>query len=164
MTSIKVLDRGGYTLGRYIVDNGNITWQTIYPRSMGPNGPAARDLVLSLASSGSEFAEYQLGDGTLLIAKVVPPAAPKPKRTPKPAVLSRPQRWAKAIAAAQDAIETLKELQGEYRDWLDNLPEGLQSSPTADLLQGIADLDLDSAESAISEAEGVDLPRGFGRD
>ena len=61
---------------------------------------------------------------------------------------SRPQRWA-------DAVETLRELQAEYQEWLDNLPEGLQDSATAEMLQAIVDLDL-------SELENVVLPLGLG--
>ena len=34
---------------------------------------------------------------------------------------SRPQRW-------RDAVQTLVDLQAEYQDWFDNLPEGLQES------------------------------------
>jgi hypothetical protein len=63
---------------------------------------------------------------------------------------TRPQRWA-------DAVATLRELQGEYQDWLDNLPESQQDTPLADKLQAVCDLDLDELES-------VDLPLGVGRD
>jgi hypothetical protein len=49
---------------------------------------------------------------------------------------SRPQRWA-------DAVETLRELQAEYQEWLDNLPESLQDTALAEKLQAICDLELD---------------------
>jgi hypothetical protein len=62
---------------------------------------------------------------------------------------SRPQRWT-------EAVETLRTLQEEYREWLDNLPETLQDSPLAEKLEAVCTLDLDELE--------VDLPRGFGRD
>jgi hypothetical protein len=62
---------------------------------------------------------------------------------------SRPQRWT-------EAVETLRELQGEYQEWLDNLPENLQGSPLAEKLEAVCALDLDEFE--------VELPRGFGRD
>ena len=62
---------------------------------------------------------------------------------------SRPQRWA-------DAIEILRELQGEYQDWLDNLPESLQSSVLAEKLEEVCALDIDQFD--------VELPLGFGRD
>src|ERR1700746_1678409 len=62
----------------------------------------------------------------------------------------RPARWAAAVA-------TLVRLQEEYRDWLDNLPPNLQSSPVADKLQTILELDLEALQE-------IDPPRGYGRD
>jgi hypothetical protein len=62
---------------------------------------------------------------------------------------SRPQRWA-------EAVETLRELQAEYQDWLDNLPESLQSSALAEKLEEVCSVDIDSLD--------VELPLGFGRD
>ena len=62
----------------------------------------------------------------------------------------RPQRWAAAI-------ETLIDLQDEYRAWLDNLPDNLEGSRLADKLQAIAELDLE-------EFQAIDPPRGYGRD
>jgi hypothetical protein len=55
-----------------------------------------------------------------------------------------------------DAVETLRELQEEYQEWLDNLPESLQSTALAEKLDEVCSLDLDQLD--------VDLPRGFGRD
>jgi len=75
----------------------------------------------------------------------------KPARYRRPADRrSRPQRW-------HDAVKELLALQAEYQQWLDNLPESLQDSATAQALSQICDLDL-------SELENVELPRGFGRD
>jgi hypothetical protein len=62
---------------------------------------------------------------------------------------SHPQRWA-------DAVEMLRALQEAYQDWLDNLPESLQSSPLAEKLEEVCLLDLHQLDA--------DLPRGFGRD
>ena len=62
---------------------------------------------------------------------------------------SRPQRW-------RDAVAALLELQADYQQWLDALPESLADTPTADALRAVCDLDLSSLE--------VDPPRGFGRD
>jgi hypothetical protein len=53
-------------------------------------------------------------------------------------------------------VATLVSLQDEYRTWLDNLPPNLESSPLAEKLQTIVDLDLETQE--------VDSPRGYGRD
>ena len=63
---------------------------------------------------------------------------------------SRPQRW-------RDAVQTLVDLQAEYQDWLDNLPDNLQASTLAERLEAICGYDL-------SDLEALELPRGFGRD
>jgi hypothetical protein len=62
---------------------------------------------------------------------------------------SRPQRW-------RDAVAELLELQADYQQWLDALPESLADTPTADALRAVCDLDLSGLE--------LDPPRGFGRD
>ena len=67
------------------------------------------------------------------------PARPKP----------RPARWAAALAE-------FRTLQAEYEVWRDGLPESLAESRTAELLEGVCDVDLDALD--------VELPRGFGRD
>ena len=69
-------------------------------------------------------------------------AAGRPPR-PKP----RPARWAAALAE-------LRILQAEYEAWRDQLPESLADSRTAELLEGVYDVDLDALD--------VELPRGFG--
>ncbi len=63
---------------------------------------------------------------------------------------SRPQRW-------KDAVAELIELQAGYQDWLDSLPESFRDGATAQALAAVCGLDL-------SELEGVEPPRGFGRD
>ena len=63
---------------------------------------------------------------------------------------SRPQRW-------KEAVETLVDLQAEYQEWLDNLPETGGSEATREALENICDIDL-------SELEGAEPPKGFGRD
>jgi hypothetical protein len=68
------------------------------------------------------------------------------------------------VAKAQEGLAALMELRDEYQDWRDNLPENLDQSPVAEKLDAILDLDFDGAESFLSDAEGADLPRGFGRD
>jgi hypothetical protein len=70
--------------------------------------------------------------------------------TPAPRATPRPRRWATAVA-------TLLALQEEYRAWLDNLPEALDGSRTAEKLLAITKLDLD-------ELAAVDPPRSYGRD
>jgi hypothetical protein len=63
---------------------------------------------------------------------------------------SRAQRW-------RDADAELLALQAEYAAWSDTLPESLRDSATAEALQEIIDLDLDSLAN-------IRPPRGFGRD
>ena len=62
---------------------------------------------------------------------------------------SRPQQW-------RDAVTKLLELQADYQQWLDGLPESLADTPTADALRAVCDLDLSGLE--------IEPPRGFGRD
>ena len=82
----------------------------------------------------------------------------------KPKRLSRPQRWAEAASKAVDGLQELVDLQAGYQDWLDNLPDNLSSNAVADKLQAITDLDLEGALDTAREADGIDLPLGFGRD
>lgn len=85
-----------------------------------------------------------------------------------------------------EALEELNGLKEEYGEWKSNLPESLQSSPVGEKLDAIDSMDFDievefdaevaqdisaSVESNIDdiigtldEAEGADLPRGFGKD
>lgn len=112
---------------------------------------------------------------------------------------TRSQRWLNGVSKAQVnmeelreaadvakekladvllSLEEVKEVQAEYLEWFDNMPEGLQRSPTAEKLEEIINLDFESigedaldfdgalceVEDLLSEAEGVDFPLGFGRD
>lgn len=77
---------------------------------------------------------------------------------------SRPARWADAASRAVSALEELEGLQAEYQEWIDNLPENMQSGATAEKLQSIVDLDITGAKDTAEEAGNVELPRGFGRD
>lgn len=78
--------------------------------------------------------------------------------------VSRPKRWASACQAALSALQDLKEVQDEYEEWKDNTSDNLQSSPVYEKLEAVCDLDIESAITTIEEAEGIDLPQGFGRD
>ena len=72
-------------------------------------------------------------------------------RTRRPADhRSRVRRW-------DDAVAELTKLQAEYDAWLQNLPENLQDTATAEALRAISELDL-------SELQAIVPPRGFGRD
>ena len=63
---------------------------------------------------------------------------------------SRARRW-------QDAVAELTELQAQYAAWLENLPDTLHDTATAEALRAICELDLSELQAAIP-------PRGFGRD
>ena len=62
----------------------------------------------------------------------------------------RPQRW-------RDAVQTLVDLQAEYRDWFDSLPANLQASSLAERLEAVCEYD-------FGDLEALEPPRGFGRD
>jgi hypothetical protein len=69
----------------------------------------------------------------------------------------RVPRLMAALALARGAVSELRAVQAEYATWLDSLPQATRSSPTAEALQTIVDLDLD-------ELSAIEPPRGFGRD
>jgi hypothetical protein len=102
---------------------------------------------------------------------------------------SRTARWGNCVQEARDqfqqvqdastdlanALEELHNVQQEYQDWLDNLPENLANSALGEKLQAVCDIDIESLkddplsdwpslEGTLDEAEGADLPQGFGRD
>ncbi len=90
-------------------------------------------------------------------------------------VQSRPQRWATKIAAAQNyaadldsVLEELQEIQSEYQDWRDNMPENLEQSTLGEKLDAVCELDFQDAlgcvQEMLNEADSVELPLGFGRD
>lgn len=88
--------------------------------------------------------------------------------------LSRTARWNAAVILAKaaqqalsDSLGDLADIQSEFEEWRDNLPENLQGSMLGEKLDAVCDLDLDvlgEVESLLDECEQLDLPRGFGRD
>src|SRR3954466_7851557 len=62
----------------------------------------------------------------------------------------RPRRW-------HDAVAALIDLQATYATWLEALPETLRGTATAEALEAIVDLDLDTLAA-------IEPPRGYGRD
>jgi hypothetical protein len=62
----------------------------------------------------------------------------------------RPRRW-------HDAVAELIDLQAAYAAWLEALPETLLGTATAEALQAIVDLDLETLAT-------IEPPRGYGRD
>jgi hypothetical protein len=63
---------------------------------------------------------------------------------------SRAQRWREAVAE-------LLALQDEYAAWYEALPDSLHDTTTAEALQAIVELDLETLAD-------IAPPRGFGRD
>ena len=63
---------------------------------------------------------------------------------------SRAQRWRAAVAE-------LLSLQDEYAAWYEALPDSLHDTATAEALQAIVELDLESLAD-------ITPPRGYGRD
>jgi type II secretory pathway pseudopilin PulG len=78
--------------------------------------------------------------------------------------LSKTVRWSEAASQAMEAIQTLMDMQEEYQEIMDNVPENLSGSNYYQKLEEVTNLDLQSAYDAIDEASNTDLPRGFGRD
>jgi hypothetical protein len=84
-----------------------------------------------------------------------------------------------AIEQAVDDLEAagsdLYDVQQEYSEWKDNLPENLQQSALGEKLEAVCDFSIEDiaanvrntieeGRGVIEEAESVDLPRGFGKD
>ena len=78
---------------------------------------------------------------------------------------SRPARMNAILERLRDAKTDLEALMGEYQDWFDEMPENLQEGPTGVKLQAVIDDDpTDALQDVIDVLEGLELPRGFGKD
>lgn len=86
------------------------------------------------------------------------------RESPMPKQQSRSHRWSDAANRAEAALQDLLDIQQEYEEWKDNLPENLQQSALGEKLEAVCDLDLQGAQDTISEAIDIELPMGFGRD
>ena len=106
------------------------------PRGRKPDGDAP-------LSNAERQARYRLRHLVGQPATLVRPHRPADRR-------SRPQRW-------HDAVAVLLTLQASYAAWLEALPDPLQGTTTADALQAIVDLDLETLAA-------IEPPRGYGRD
>jgi hypothetical protein len=116
-------------------------------------------------------------------------AAKRAKRRMRPRKVntnSRSYRWSAAIGQARAAIDAMEaaksdfesawgeiaEIRQEFQDWYDNLGDSLQQGPTGQKLDELLntvdedapEIDIDAATEAVDNAEGVDLPLGWGRD
>ena len=108
----------------------------------------------------NEYKTIKLSE--LKIARSLIKEARKPPKKKKPP--SRNDRWSSAASDAMNALEELRGVQEEFEEWQGNLPENLQNSALGEKLQAVCDLDISSALDTATEAEGMDLPLGFGRD
>jgi hypothetical protein len=98
------------------------------------------------AMTGAERqARYRLRHG---LAREEPMDQATPRRLPRDRTLG--QRW-------DDTVAGLVSLQVAYARWLEALPDATRDTATGEILQAIADLDL---EDIIA----IQPPRGFGRD
>lgn len=86
------------------------------------------------------------------------------QKQPKPKRESKADRWSRLCGEAKSALEEMEEMRQEWADTFDNMNEGLQQSPYGEKLSAMNDLDLQSAIDTVDEAEGCDVPLGFGRD
>lgn len=91
---------------------------------------------------------------------------------------SRTKRWQHAVGEAlkasallEEMLQELLDIQQEYSDWKDAMPENLENSALGEKLSAIVDLDIESAHSnaeeivdLVNECDMADLPLGFGRD
>lgn len=82
------------------------------------------------------------------------------------------------LSSAYDELEAalndLRDVREEYAEWQSNLPENLQQSALGEKLSEIVDqleipddpreYSFTDLETAIDQAEGAELPLGFGRD
>lgn len=77
--------------------------------------------------------------------------------------LSRSARYEAATGKASEAKADIEELRDELQNWLDNLPENLQSGTKADALQTAID-ELETAISQLEEVESAspEFPTMFG--
>lgn len=78
--------------------------------------------------------------------------------------MSRPKRWADAVNDAAKALDELRSIQEEYEDWMANVPDNLQETETYPKLEAVCSIDIEGAIQTVEEADGADLPLGFGRD
>jgi hypothetical protein len=68
------------------------------------------------------------------------------------------KHWIRAAADAKEGIEQLISLQGQYDEWLGELPDEQRSSELGDCLLVVSQLELNDSLSAVEEAASVKLP------
>lgn len=84
---------------------------------------------------------------------------PAPK-TPPP---TRQEQWLNACNKAEEALETLQNLQSDANGWLQNMGHRATGATKQTLTQ-ITYLQLARAAQTIDTAKQINFPKGFGRD
>jgi hypothetical protein len=79
-------------------------------------------------------------------------------KQPKPSRRTLHKYWAHAAADIKEAIEQLIDFQGQYDDWLGELPNEQRPSKLSDYLLTITQLELEGAPGLITTAAAIDLP------
>jgi len=80
---------------------------------------------------------------------------------------SRRDRWNAALETIRQGVSELQELVDESQEWRDGIPENLEDSPVAEKLDAVisdGEQWVSDVETVVDDAEGADLPLGFGRD
>ena len=86
----------------------------------------------------------------------IAPVVRSSNRSPR-SVIVAPRTNGPERSVRYDTVAGLVALQAEYAAWHDALPDSLRDSATAESLQAIVDLDLDTFIAIVP-------PRGYGRD
>jgi hypothetical protein len=83
------------------------------------------------------------------------------KASEKPVVVRyrRPADRRSKARQWDDAVSTLLAILDGYQDWRDSLPPGLADGATAQRLDDVLEL-----RDLVEQLQGVELPKGFGRD
>jgi len=81
--------------------------------------------------------------------------APKPKRKKQQ---SKWDRFQDAASAAHAALEVLMEVHQEYKDWYENMPDGLQASEKGERLCTLCNIDIEGALDTAQEALDAEQP------
>lgn len=184
---IQWMDAGSYRVGTFLPGN-----TVSNPGDTSKTEPEKNEWVGSRSAADEIFDRYVAearAEGWTDYDRNAGAAPVKPKRAKRVRPKSKTQRWADAAGEAAsalseiedalgrftDAMADLRGVQEEYEGAKDNMPENLQSSAYGEKLQAVVDLEIENAadtiQSAIDtvrevvdEAEGIDLPLGFGRD
>jgi len=131
--------------------------------------PGELDVIAKLSHADQRLAVEMVNAGEAANLREAVDKVGEPKASTVPAknrgrAKSRVARWSKACDDAVAALGELQQLQEEYQGWFDALPENLQGGATADKLQEIVGIDIESAIAIVTEAQNAEPPQGFGRD